>query len=286
MARIVGGIGIAHTPSMGMEYDRGLREGFAPAWARWHEGTRPVHAWLQRLRPTQMVVVYNDHLNHFDFRAYPTFALGIGDTFPQADEGWGPRPLPPLAGTPALGIHLAEHLVREEDFDLTVCHEMALDHGVYSWVPYLFDASHEAPWPVPITPIAVNMVRQPLPTGRRLRRLGEALRRGIERWDADERVLVVATGGMSHQISGARFGATNPAFDQQFLARLPDHLDELVALPQEDYMRLGGSEAAELTLWFAMRAALSAQARAVYDYYTVPQITACGVLAMEEPDVR
>ncbi len=228
-----------------------------------------------------MIVVYNDHLNHFDFSAYPSLAIGVSDKFPQADEGWGPRPIPDLRGDAKVGIHLTNHLVREEDFDLTVCQDLALDHGVYSWVPYLM----EAPWPVPVTPIAVNMIRQPLPTSRRLRQLGTALRRAVGTLEGDDRFLVVATGGMSHQISGARFGIANETLDRYFLDALPERLDELVAISQDDYMRYGGTEAAELALWFAMRAALSPQAKAVYDFYTFPQITGCGVIAMEEPAV-
>jgi protocatechuate 4,5-dioxygenase beta chain len=278
-ATIVGGIGIAHTPSMGMEYDRGMRVGFDPRWAPWYEGTRPVKQWLTELKPTQIIVVYNDHLNHFDFDAYPSLAIGISHTFPQADEGWGPRPLPDLPGDPRFSIHLTEHLIRQSDFDLTVCQELALDHGIYSWLPYLMDT----PWQVPITPIAVNMIRHPLPTSRRLRNLGLALRRAVQAFPADERVLVVATGGMSHQISGARFGIANETLDRYFLRTLPHGLDELMAISQEDYMRLGGTEAAELTLWFAMRGALSEQAQAIYDFYTFPQITGCGVIALAEP---
>lgn len=279
MARIIGGIGIAHTPSMGMAYDRGMRSGFEPGWQLWYDGTRPVAQWLQDVRPTQMIVIYNDHLNHFDFKAYPTFALGIQHQFPQADEGWGQRPLPELPGAPALAMHLGTHLVRESDFDLTLCQELALDHGVYSWMPYL----QTPPWQIPVTPIAVNMIRQPLPTSRRLVQLGQALRRAIADWDAPgERVLVIATGGMSHQISGTRFGIANLELDRHFLARLPRHMDELAAIPQETYMRYGGTEAAELSLWFAMRAALSDDARHVYDYYTFPQITGCGVLILDD----
>jgi protocatechuate 4,5-dioxygenase beta chain len=48
-------------------------------------------------------------------------------------------------------------------------------------------------------------------------------------------------------------------------------------------MRYGGTESVELVLWFAMRAALSDAAQAVYDFQTFPQITGCGVLAMAEP---
>jgi len=128
------------------------------------------------------------------------------------------------------------------------------------------------------------MVRQPLPTSQRLARLGRQIRAAVEANDADERVVVIATGGMSHQISGARFGISNQEFDRRFLKALPRNMDKLVAMPQEEYMRYGGTEASELSLWFAMRAALSEQAQAVYDFYTSPQITGCGVLTMIEPE--
>jgi hypothetical protein len=96
-------------------------------------------------------------------------------------------------------------------------------------------------------------------------------------------VLVVATGGMSHQIAGARFGMANEAFDQFFLDGLEHDMDKLIAIPQEEYMRLGGTEAAELSIWFAMRAALSDVIRKVYSFRTFPRITGCGVIAFEEP---
>ena len=278
MARIIGGLGISHTPSMGVEYDRGVAEGWAPEWKVWFDGLRPVKDWLVAMRPDQLVVVYNDHLNHFHFDAYPTLAIGVADHFAQADEGFGLRPFPGLPGDTAFGWHLTEKLVRG-GFDLTVCQELAVDHGVYSWLPYVADA----PWPWPVTPIAVNMVRHPIPTSQRLRDLGAALRPAIESFPGDQRVLVVATGGMSHQISGARFGIANEALDQFFLDRLHHGMDELIAIPQEEYMRLGGTEAAELGIWFAMRAALSDDIRQAYSFRTFPKITGCGVLAFEEP---
>jgi hypothetical protein len=127
------------------------------------------------------------------------------------------------------------------------------------------------------------MVRPPLPTPNRLRSLGRAIRASVETFDGDERVVVIATGGMSHQISGARFGIANEDLDRYFLDRLPGHLDELVSIPVREYMRLGGTEAAELTLWFTMRAALSRKAAAVYSFQTFPAITGCGALVMAEP---
>ena len=280
MARIVGGLGISHTPSMGVEYDRGVAGSWAPEWKLWFDGVQPVKAWLKALRPDQVVIVYNDHLNHFEFDAYPTLAIGVAEAFPQADEGFGLRPFPSLPGDTAFGWHVTTRLVRG-GFDMTVCQTLAIDHGVYSWLPYVT----RPPWPWPVTPIAVNMIRHPIPTNERLRDLGAALRGAIESWPGDQRVLVVATGGMSHQISGARFGMANEALDRFFLDRLEHDVADLIAIPQEEYMRLGGTEAAELAIWFAMRAALSDRIRKIYAFQTFPRITGCGVIAFEEPGV-
>ncbi len=278
MARIIGGLGISHTPSMGVEYDQGIARGWAPEWKAWFDGVQPVKAWLENAAPDQVVVVYNDHLNHFEFDAYPTLAIGVAEEFPQADEGFGLRPFPGLPGDTAFGWHVTESLVRSGGFDMTVCQSLSVDHGVYSWLPYIA----EPPWPWPVTPIAVNMIRHPIPTSERLYDLGAALRGAIQSWPRDQRVLVVATGGMSHQISGARFGMANEALDRFFLGKLQHDVDELMAIPQEEYMRLGGTEAAELAIWFSMRAALSDDIKEVYSFHTFPRITGCGVIVFEE----
>jgi protocatechuate 4,5-dioxygenase, beta chain len=275
MARIVGGIGISHSPSMGTEFDRGVARGWDPRWKPWFDGLQPVKSWLERAQPDHIVIVYNDHLNHFTFDAYPTFAMGVAERFPQADEGWGPRALPDLRGDTEFGWHMSGALV-EREFDLTVCQEMRLDHGIYSWMPYLADP----PWDVPVLPIAVNMLRFPLPSPQRLRKLGETIREAVQAY-GDGRVVVIATGGMSHQIAGSRFGMANEEMDRWFLARLGTDLDSLVAIPQEELIRAGGTDAVELTMWYAMRAALPVRVRQVYDYYTFPQITGCGVVIFE-----
>jgi protocatechuate 4,5-dioxygenase, beta chain len=277
MAQVIGGFGVSHSPSMGYEYDKGIAGKFDPRWKIWFDGLQPVKRWLAEARPDQIVIVYNDHLNHFTFDAYPTFALGVAHEFPQADEGFGLRPFPSLAGDTQFGWHVANYLVRHE-FDLTICEDMKIDHGIYSWLPYVT----APPWPAPVLPLAVNMVRHPIPTSNRLRKLGEAIRAAIETYPGNARVAVVATGGMSHQISGARFGMANEEWDRYFLAHLTDDLDKLVAVPQEEIMRIGGTEASELALWFAMRGALSAKAHHVYDFYTFPQITGCGVIVLDE----
>ncbi len=110
--------------------------------------------WLRRAAPDLMVLIYNDHVNQFFFDAYPTFALGVGERHGQADEGWGKRDLPDVAGDPDFGWHLARSLV-EDEFDPTICQEIALDHGAMGPLPLLWDP----PWPAPVVPLSVNVIR-------------------------------------------------------------------------------------------------------------------------------
>jgi hypothetical protein len=237
-----------------------------------------VKRWLAEAKPDQIVVVYNDHLNHFTFDAYPTLALGVAPVFAQADEGFGLRPFPSLRGDTDFGWHVSNYLVRNAEFDLTICEDMKIDHGIYSWLPYVA----EPPWPAPILPLAVNMVRHPIPTSQRLHKLGYALRAAIASYPGNARVAVIATGGMSHQISGARFGIANEEWDRTFLQRIEKDVDGLVAIPQEEIMKVGGTEASELAIWFAMRGALSDNLRRVHEFYTFPQVTGCGVVVFDD----
>ena len=61
---------------------------------------------------------------------------------------------------------------------------------------------------VPAFPLAVNVVQYPAPTGKRCYDLGRAIRRAVESYPEDLKVQVWGTGGMSHQIQGARAGPT------------------------------------------------------------------------------
>lgn len=277
MAEIVGGIGISHTPSMGMEFDRATASGaWPPNWELWFRGTRPVKRWLDERAPDSLIIVYNDHYNQFSFDAYPTLAIGVAESFAQADESWGVRDIAALRGDIDMGWAVTEWLVHHE-FDMTVCQQLEIDHGIYSWLPYLFDQ----PMRATVLPIAVNMLRTPLPTSQRLWNLGAAIRDAVTALPTNERVLVVSTGGMSHQIVGERFGMANEDLDRHFLANLTTKPELLLGIPQEELMRIGGTEACELSIWFAMRAALGEKPREIYSYYTFPKITGCGVLVME-----
>jgi protocatechuate 4,5-dioxygenase beta chain len=278
MATIIGGIGTSHVPTIAVAYDKGRQN--EPAWAPLFDGYKPVAQWLKDQRADVLVFFYNDHASTFFFDLYPTFALGVGAHFPIADEGAGLRNLPPLRGDVKLQAHMAQSLVNDE-FDLTVFQEKPIDHGCASPLPLLWP--HEPDWPGTIVPIAINVLQYPLPTARRCYRLGQAVRRAIESYPEDLRVVVVGTGGLSHQIHGERTGFNNTAWDMEFLELLENDPEQLTRMTHADYVRLGGAESVEQIMWLAMRGALGGAIHKLHQNYYLATTTAMTVV-LYEPD--
>lgn len=277
MARIVAGIGTSHVPSIGGAYDRKRQQ--EPGWKPLFDAYVPVRKWLEELRPDVALVVYNDHGGDFFFDKYPTFALGAAARYQVADEGFGRRPLPDFDGDPDLSRHLCESLVYDE-FDLTICQEMKVEHGFL--VPMHLCFGHDPDWPVKTVPLEVNVLQHPLPTARRCYRLGQAIRRAIESYERDTRVVILGTGGMSHQLHGKRFGAMNEAFDRDFLERIEKDPESLARMTHQELMEQAGAEGIELIMWLVMRGALSDQARVRQRAYYAPMTTGMGLIAFEE----
>ena len=120
-------------------------------------------------------------------------------------------------------------------------------------------------------------------------RTGElvTLRKAIRAWPEDLRVLVLGTGGMSHQISGPRAGLINSKFDKAFLDNLTRDPKKLTRIPHLQYMREAGAEGIELVMWLIMRGALADKVDEVYRFYTVPASnTAVGHIIRENRSSR
>ena len=212
----------------------------------------------------------------------PTFALGCAAEFPPADEGWGPRPVPVVQGYPALASHIAQSVILDE-FDLTICNKMEVDHGMTVPMNLLFGkVDKDSHWPCPVIPLAVNVVMYPPPTGHRCFMLGKAIRKAVESYPEDLKVVIFGTGGLSHQISGPRAGLINSKWDKAFLDNLSKHPEKLVKIPHVDYMREAGAEGIEMVMWLIMRGALDDKVDEVYRFYTVPASnTAVGHIILE-----
>ena len=279
MSRIIAGIAPSHVPAIGGAYDRGAQAD--PDWKPLFDAYIPVRAWLRQLRPDVAIVVYNDHGGDFFFDKYPTFAIGAADHYAIADEGMGIRPLPRVRGHFEFSRSLVHSLVYDE-FDLTVCQELAVEHGFL--VPMHLCFEHTPDWSIAAVPLAVNVLQHPLPTAVRCYKLGQAIRRAVESDGRELRVVVLGTGGMSHQLHGARFGHLNQAFDLEFLDRIEHEPASLARLTHHEIMDKAGAEAVELIMWLTMRGAMSERVKRIHRHYYAPMTTGMGLITFEDAD--
>jgi gallate dioxygenase len=282
MATIVGGIAVSHTPTIGFAHDAHKEQD--PAWAPIFESFEPVKHWLREHQPDAIVYVYNDHVTSFFFDHYSAFALGIGDEYTVADEGGGARNLPAIGGHAALARHIGTSLMSDE-FDMSFFQDKPLDHGFFSPMSALLDRTATG-WPTRVVPLQVGVLQFPIPTARRCYKLGQALRRAIESYPEDLRVVVMATGGLSHQVHGEHAGFNNVDWDHRFLDAITNDPEALADMTHAEYAELGGLEGAEVIMWLIMRGALSSSVKKVHGGYYLPSMTGIGTLVLENAAMR
>jgi protocatechuate 4,5-dioxygenase beta chain len=235
---------------------------------------------MARHTPDVALVIYNDHANAIDLSMTPTFAVGTAASYQVADEGWGRRPVPAVVGAPELSDHLVESLI-DDSFDITVCQELDVDHGLTVPLSVYCPEPGDA-WPCAVIPIVVNVIQYPQPTAARCLALGRALGRAVQAYPEDLKVAVFGTGGMSHQLAGARAGLINQDFDRMFLDAIENDPERLARMTREDYIRDAGSEGIELIMWLIMRGAMGPSVRRVHETYHVPASnTAAGLVLLE-----
>ena len=279
MARIIGGIATSHIPAIGKAIAQEVQQ--QPYWKPFFDGFNPVHAWLEKERPDVAVVIYNDHGLNFFLDKMPTFAVGASDLYRNADEGWGLPVSLPFPGYPEMSWHLIESLISEE-FDLTMCQEMLVDHAFVVPMTLLWPDGR----PIRAIPVAINTVQFPLPTPARCFKLGKAIGRAIESFNEDLRVVVIGSGGMSHQLDGERAGFINRKFDITCLDQIVDDAATLSQMSVAELVLMAGVQGVELLNWLAMRAAMTGSVSEKHRNYHVPiSNTAAAVMILENDTV-
>jgi protocatechuate 4,5-dioxygenase beta chain len=276
MARILGGIATSHVPAIGIAIARKQQQD--PYWKPLFDGYPRVQQWLAEVKPDVAVFVCNDHGLNFFLDNVPTFAVGAAFEYRSEDEGWGLEPVPPFPGDPKLSWHIIESLVQDE-FDIATCQKMLVDHA--------YTVPRRLLWPdrapsVRTVGIAVNTVQHPLPKPSRCYRLGQALGRAIESYEEDIGVVVIATGGLSHQLDGARAGFMNKEFDLLCMDKIVSDPERLIGYSSRDLVQLAGAQGVEFLNWLVMRGALTGRVSKLHSQYHIPiSNTAAGLLLLE-----
>ena len=282
MATIIGAIASSHTPTIGFALDANKQHD--AVWAPIFKAYEPVKQWLAEKRPDVLLVIYNDHVTSFFFDHYSAFALGIGDSWRVADEGGGARDLPPVPGHAGLARHIGQSLVADE-FDMAFFQQKGLDHGCFSPLSILWPHDQQSGWPGSIVPLQIGVLQFPVPSARRCFKLGQGLRRAIESYPEDLNVVLVATGGLSHQVHGERAGFNNTPWDHQFLDLFESDPETLLDMTHAEYAKLGGWESAEVVMWMAMRGAMSSKIRCLHREYYLPSMTGIAVALYENETI-
>ena len=263
MAQIIGAVATSHVPSIGNAIDKGLQKD--PYWKPFFDAFDPVHEWLTKAKPDAFVVIYNDHGLNFFLDKMPTFAIGAADQYENADEGWGLPVMAPFKGDAALSWHIIES-VMDAEFDIVTCQEMCVDHA--------FVVPTQLLWPnggvIPAVPVTINSIQHPLPTAKRCYAFGKAIGQAIESYPKDMRIMLLATGGLSHQLDGERAGFINKEFDRFCMDKIVSDPEAIAALSNHDIIEKAGSQGVELMCWVAMRGAMQGKVSSPYGFYHIP----------------
>lgn len=277
MAKIVGILNTSHVPAIGKAIHQNLQQD--PYWKPFFDGFPPIRAWLDRVKPDIVVSCFNDHGLNFFLDKQPTFAIGAAPEYRSEDEGWGIPTMPSFPGAEDLSWHLRERLIRD-DFDMVTCQEMLVDHAFTLPMALLWP---EQKWPVKSVPICVNTVLFPLPSARRCYKLGEAIGRAIAAFPEDAKVLVIGSGGLSHQLEGERAGFINKEFDLKFMDSMVNDPQWATQFSDLNLVEQAGNEGVELLSWLIARGTVAGAVKVVHSNFHIPISNTAAATMLLEP---
>ncbi|MBU0823653.1 MAG: protocatechuate 3,4-dioxygenase [Alphaproteobacteria bacterium] len=196
---------------------------------------------VRQLDATTAVIIGADHYILFGPNCLPQMAIGIGDV-----QG----PIDPLPGVERGGIKgnpsLAQHIMRvghEEGFDWAAAKSINVDHSV--GIPVRRSLPSDGS--VATIPVYLAAGVQPLIRTQRAYDLGGSIRRAIEAYPGDERVVVIGSGGLSHWVGLPQMGRINKAFDKLILDAVERGEPEALINLTDDYiLEHGGNGAMEI----------------------------------------
>jgi protocatechuate 4,5-dioxygenase beta chain len=279
MAKILGGISTSHIPAVGNAIQKMLQE--EPYWKPFFDGFPKIHDWMAKAKPDYVINIYNDHGLGFFLDRMPTFAIGAAHEYRVEDEGWGLPELDPFPGAPELSWHIIESMVADE-FDITSCQELPVDHGFVVPMQLFWPGAPHNPDMPRTVPISANTVQHPIPTLKRALDFGRSLRKALLSFPEDARIVVMGTGGLSHQLDGARAGFINKEFDEYCLANIAHNPDELTKITRMELVEKAGAQGTEFLMWMMMRGTLGDDVTELTRNYHIPiSNTAAGTLLLE-----
>jgi len=161
--------------------------------------------------PTLIIAFGPDHFNGFFYDLMPSFCVGVRATA-AGDWNYGPGELNVPENT-ALSLI---RRVLDEGVDVAYSYRMQADHGVTQPLHFLCDGQLNR---YPTIPIFINGAAAPMPTTKRTIALGRAVGAFINSINLEnERILILGTGGLSHDPPTPQMGSAPPEVEEFLIA--------------------------------------------------------------------
>ena len=170
-------------------------------------------AEVKAFDPTLIITFGPDHFNGFFYDLMPSFCVGIRAT---AAGDWNYGAENNKINVPE---EIALNLVRrvlDEGVDVAYSYRMQADHGVTQPLHFLCDGQLDR---YPTIPVFINGAAVPMPTTKRTVALGRAIGQFIKSLNLEnERVLILGTGGLSHDPPTPQMGSVPPEVEEFLIA--------------------------------------------------------------------
>lgn len=274
MAQLIASLGIAHAPGVTGWIDKAPQHEQDAVLAGYAEFQRRMEA----LRPDVVIGIANDHLLNFPMENIPDFCVGIGDQWSGPApwfRDWLNVPDYVVPGHRALGRALVRESARA-GINHAFAEKLLFDDNWSVPLKFLFPR-----YDVKFVPIHMNPIVPPVPTAQKCLEVGRQIARIVQAFPGNERVVLMGTGGLSHDPGGPDYFTVHEEFDRWFMALLESGDTERVQreLTFEKFLTGGDGGAAELLAWVvAMGAAAEiGQARAESVFYVPSVPMRCGM---------
>ncbi|MET0267214.1 MAG: hypothetical protein ABW202_16565 [Duganella sp.] len=276
MGTIVGAFLVPHDPVMYVAPE-------APPPAKRdavHAAFRLCSERLAALDPTTVIIIGCDHYMLFGPQCLPSYLIATGDVDGPIDQLPGLR-RGTLDNNQALAEHIAMH-GREHGFDWTVARAFTFDHAIGIPQQLLVEPLLKAGRAVKTIPIYLACAVDPYITLRRAAQLGAQIRDAVAAFGADERVVVIGSGGISHWVGSAQMGRVNEVFDLEVLGHaLHGRLDALCALSDAYILEHGGEGGMEIRNFACAMGAAPGARGELLGYEAVPEwVTGLGFVQL------